>query len=235
MDNIIEKVRKLLEIATHPATNVNEAATAATRAQELLFKHKLSLADIELESGEKTEEVSRDAVDQEGSRHSEWRNTVMSGLAHGLFCRSILSYGRNADGERVARTILVGKPSDIQTLKYLYGYCCNEINRLCSEQASGRGTRYANSFRLGAAMAIYQAMQAKRKEQEHAEGVKETALAIIKRDDEGNAAYVKANFKTTHVAYRGPSDGEGKKAGATINLNGGGRGLGAPAKQLPSA
>lgn len=232
MEDIVAKIQKMLEIATNPSTNVNEAAVAAARAQELMFKHKLSLAEIELESGEApVEKVGRDFVDSEGSRHFEWRSTLLSGLAYGFYCRTILSYFKNAEGERQARTILVGKPSDTQTLKYLFSYCCNEINRLCAEQGAGRGARYANSFRIGAAHAIWNAMRDKRKAQEQAEGVQETALVIIKRNDQENDAYVKANFKTYHESYRGPSHGEGyrdgTKAGATINLNGGGKSLGA--------
>jgi hypothetical protein len=48
--DIIEKIQKLLALAT--SDNENEAQMAAKRAQELLLKYNLKLTDVELEEGE---------------------------------------------------------------------------------------------------------------------------------------------------------------------------------------
>lgn len=45
MEKIIERVRKLLALAT--SSNEHEAALAAAHAQRLLAEHNLAMADIE--------------------------------------------------------------------------------------------------------------------------------------------------------------------------------------------
>jgi len=44
-DKVINKIQKLLALAT--SDNVNEAAVTAARAQELMTKHQLEMADLE--------------------------------------------------------------------------------------------------------------------------------------------------------------------------------------------
>lgn len=236
-NRVLEKVRKLLALANSNA-NVNEAAAAAARAQELLFQHKLSMADIEISGGE-VEAVGKLNVDEETALQLKWKQQLMGALALGCYCKVITAQARGANGQKIARMILVGKPADTQTVAYLYEYARKEIDRLCAIQTAGLGFAFANSFRLGACSAIWDAMKAKRAEQEKpAANTSETALVLIKRGDAEIEKFIAKSFSNLRKgpavrASRVDAFGAGVEAGRSIDLNGGHKALGAESKRLP--
>jgi len=234
---IVSRISKLLALATNKAATVEEAATALGMAQELLFKHKLEMAQVEIDTGEK-EEVGGVDFDEDGPYLARWKDVVLAGLCHGCYCKGVnmSSVAKNAAGEKVARVTVFGKPSDTQTVAYLYGYVCNEIRRLLEEQGKGRGTAFRNSFRIGAATAIQNRMAEKRKEQDKATASNEKALALIRNDDKAIDRYIKDNVGRVGKSARTVvADVEGyragTKAGQGIHLDGGGRGLNAERRQ----
>lgn len=229
---IIEKVQKLLTLAERN-TNVNEAAAATAKAQELLFQHKLSMADIELKTGD-AEAVCRLDIDEESGRRLKWKESLIAGLAHGCYCKAITAMSFNDTGKRTSRMIIIGKPSDTQTVAYLYCYATGEIDRLAAILCRGRGLAYANSFRLGAAAAISATMLMKRRQQSRT--TTEGALVIRRGDEEIDAFVAEAFGKVgngTRPTLSNP-DGftSGVEAGRSINLGGGVRELAQDAKQI---
>ncbi len=213
-EKIVDRIRKLLALAQHPATNVEEAALAMGRAQELLFQHKLDMAQIEIDTGEH-EEISTMNFDGEGKNVQGWKAQVLNSLAYGCYCRCIhMQSARNIHGEKIARHAVIGKPSDMQTVAYLYQYVCAEIDRLTEEHAPDSGKAYRNSFRLGASTAIWVRMQQKRREQDKANPSNETALVVLRNDMEKVNAYVKEKIgKTTTGGGSRISDGGAYAAG----------------------
>lgn len=229
---IIEKVQKLLTLAERN-TNVNEAAAATAKAQELLFQHKLSMADIELKTGD-AEGVGQLNIDEEVANQLKWKHSLIAGLAYGCYCKSITGRLRDESGKRFSRMIVIGKPADAQTVAYLYEYARNEIDRLAGIMCAGRGFAYANSFRLGAAAAIGTTMWLKRQQQMRP--TTETALVIRRGDDEIDAyiagAFSKVKDGTKPKLSRPDAFSSGVAAGRSINLGGGVRELAQDAKQI---
>lgn len=144
----------------------------------------------------------------------------------------------------------VGKPSIVRTAAYLLAYLDNEINRLtevayhvakaCDRRVSPRSWR--TSFRLGAAQVIAGRMMAERRrmvprvatpgESASVALVRNDALAV-QTEYERISKVLNLKTSTRSISVRdGSAYAQGRDAGARVNLDGGGKGLGAGQKRL---
>ncbi len=157
MSSIIEKIRKLLALSK--STNANEAAAAAAKAQRLMTEHQI--AEAELESGEQHERatLADDPIDTFGWQTPQWKERLCGSLVqlNGCMCWKLSRWER---GTRVRKVQIVGRPSDVATVRYLYAWLTAEIERLAQRNTKGRGRDYANSYRMGAVVGCVSAMQA---------------------------------------------------------------------------
>lgn len=232
MTAIIDKVRKLLRLAESP--NANEAASAAAKAQQLIDEHNLSAALLALDSGaaEPDEDIedfsAKDApLDSQPLMH-RWRSQLAGTIARANACRIYLRGGDIA---------LVGRPSDAETVRYLFAYLAREVERLCEKDGKGCGRTWRNNYRLGVVDTI---MVKLRKEREHfaveqrklaaAEPNTQAlvrvnqALAIVEKRSADTAEWVKKNLKLyagSSSYSRGDSGAReaGRKAGQSISIN----------------
>jgi hypothetical protein len=128
----------------------------------------------------------------------------------------------------------VGRRSNIQASVYMFHWLETEINALAG-QHKGRGKRFVNSFRVGAATEVATRLVHQRSEIfSAARG--STALVKVQADNAEVKKAVQNMFpraKTYSTGFASDADGysEGKRAGRSINLSGG-KGLGAPSPQL---
>jgi hypothetical protein len=132
MENVTEKelgmIDKLNKLIAHEKSarkigNVAEAEAFAAKIQELLFKHKLDMTDLEYSEDEANEPVDAEFVseyDLTGTRRNTdksqgWVGVLINAVAKANFCRAIGS--RKGNG-----TTLVGQPTDRATAKALFKY-----------------------------------------------------------------------------------------------------------------
>lgn len=116
MDPILSKIRKLLKLAADPA-NPHEAALAAERAQELLFRHKLEMADV-TDDMAGVVEVDRPYI------FVPWRKMLAAVLCTYNFCKLL---------EWPGGMKFIGAKQDVETVLYLYAYLSRTIYRLSRE------------------------------------------------------------------------------------------------------
>lgn len=141
--DIIDKVRKLLRLSE--SSNANEAALAATKAQQLIDEHNLSAALLAVETddpeNEPIEDTLRDGkpLDETKKTHT-WRYVLAEVLAE---CNGCQIYRCNGPIE------LVGHKSDADKVRYLYGYLVNQTERLCNRDGDGCGRTWRNNYRMG--------------------------------------------------------------------------------------
>lgn len=245
---ILAKVQKLLRLST--SSNANEAALAAAKAQELIDKHQLAAALLALDSAEPTKGLDDEPIidfEKAGApldapkRLDRWRCSLASVIARQNGCRIYFS------GNEIA---LVGRPSDAETVRYLYGYLSREVERLTSEQGQGMGRTWRNNFRLG----VVDAIQSKLYEQRRAfesEARKQArdesstalmrvdrALATIDKRGESVKDWMKSNLKlyagggSNGGTYNHNARQMGRKAGQSIAVGGARNRLTSAAKKL---
>jgi len=166
---IIDRVRKLLELAT--SSNEHEAATAATRAQELMERHQLLHADLE------PEEYAVEVLDSKG-RFSRWRVILASGVANAHSCEIFTSRIVGRKGK--TQTVIVGDEADVQAASYVYRYLEREVFQHGAALVN-KTRAYRESYREGMAARLHKRVVEAKAEvwRDAARGASEVALARI--------------------------------------------------------
>ena len=157
--SIIDKIAKLRRLST--SNNVHEAAAAAAAADKLMQEHGIAEAELEA-AGEAPKEkpVEEQGVEWVG-RVSQWQLSLAMRLVRHYDCSC---YGTNKRAQveahvwRPAEQLhIIGRPSDIANVRYMYAWLVLEIERLAKKNA-GNGRAWINSFKHGAVAGVYAAM-----------------------------------------------------------------------------
>jgi len=238
-DKILDRVRKLLELAK--SDNVHEAGNAAAAAQDLMSRHSISEAMLDV-SPDQDEMIDSDILFAEtGAQMPTWKLLLGSCIAEVNQCKAFQS------GSTLQ---IIGKPSSAATVRYLFMYIAREIDRLCDFEARNRGApgrTWSNNFRLGAVSEVSRrlreadaAARAAMKREAYEGDTNGTGVALMrinnaltKLDEQKLAVevYGKTRFRLRTMKrsarYDHSARDAGKRAGATIDLShGSGKGLG---------
>jgi hypothetical protein len=204
IDRIVERIKKLLALSS--SQNPHEAALAAAKAQELLFRHNLSLAMVEaaLEGGSSA--YVSDRFDSGGWMH--WRRRLLAAVARNNFCRGV-SYQQTRD------VGIVGEPHNVTVVKHLYAFLVREVMRLADLGAKEQhgldeeeSRAWKRSFYLGAVRTIAQRLATQRQRDISADP--QAAALVVRKDQELDEAY-REHFPT---AQSNEDDEEGAPAPA---------------------
>lgn len=241
-DEAVSKAVRLLRLAQ--SDNPHEAALAAAKAQEIIDRYKLT-GITEESSIPVVEEPIRDfeaPLDGTTGNMARWRVMLASTLAKAN--QSRVYTWTDARGKSIK---IVGRPSDAETIRYLYQYLTREIERLASLHAKGNGKTWANNFRLGIVDEIGDRLREQREATVHAvkqETANTSALvrvdqALAKMEKQAGAVadWMKENLKLkktySQTRYDDSARMAGRRAGKSINL-GSGRAMTSGAKALGS-
>lgn len=155
-DEALQKAVKLLRLSQ--SSNPNEAALAASKAQEIIDRYQIESTALNLD-GQAPDEPIKDfnADPLEPGRKLDswkWRLFLVIGKANG--CKGYLS-GRGG-------IAVVGRPSDVATVRYFFAWLVQEVNRLAERDCRGNGRTYANNYRHGVIDTLGQRLNAQRRE-----------------------------------------------------------------------
>jgi hypothetical protein len=225
-EEAIEKARKLMTLGD--SENEHESALAMARAQALLERFEIELADLKAErEAEPMVEGTWRCGGQRAMIH--WRLQVASALAEANGCS--LFYA----GPRVT---VCGRRPDVHRVLKLWQWICAEVERLARRQCVGKGSRYAHSFKVGAVCAIRAEIDRERAalRAELRGKVTETALVIVDTRKTEAEALMYSNHarlrKSSYSSGASSHDGfsAGRAAGAGVygsagrgSITGGGR------------
>lgn len=182
-DKVIARIRKL--DALTQSSNPNEAASAAARVQEFLFKFNLSMDDVGVEVDDSKAYVNESyniftAVSWDSL--FEWRRMLIEGIARTNFCRTIIPVKHKKQQPNVN---VVGRRANIEVVEYLFEYLVREITRLAENEWNTTGfwsvsipkQQWRNAYYLGAASAVIKTLKEQRAHSERQAGSSGTALA----------------------------------------------------------
>lgn len=242
-DSILAKIKKLQALTTERGATPEEAATAAAKAQALLFEHNLQQADVDTKEQAGPDPYGKVETTLEGANRNTvtWRRTLLYTIAKHNFCTAITLPNQT-------KMIVIGKRSNVETVLYLNHILVREIERLAVEAGrtvlSNRAA-YMVSFCRGAVSTIHRRLAEQQQESERRATVPTTgtsesspynpeqrhhnALALRTLSEELNKAvahFYPQGLRTTTTRSRvGSMDGyrSGQAAGAGISMN---RGIG---------
>lgn len=183
MSNIQDAIRraaKLLELATHPNTSVEEAATAAAQAQAIMTKYQIEAlvaqADVDSLSPETEEEIfdfgkkGAHIEDSGDKRIAGWKWPLIDAISLVNGCEAYFGHARHRASHLVGsatgytKTIdVIGRPSDVTAVRYLYGFLSREVDRLTERDGKGCGRVWCSNFRLGIVDTITRKLHEQRK------------------------------------------------------------------------
>ena len=240
-DEALQKAAKLLRLAE--SQNPHEAALAAARAQELLDKYELDRAAIELDGGapEPPEEIvdfgrRGDALTAPDINPNvvgkTWPRRLALALARANGCFLYFTSG----GKFEHGLNLVGRPSDVAKVRYLFQYLTGEVLRLSRRDCAGSSGSWTRNYQLGVVDEIATQLRRAREAAQDAfrrEAAGETralvkvdqAIAVVsqRRDDAEAFANELHNFKTarsTVMSFQPGARAAGRAAGREIKLGG---------------
>lgn len=232
-DSILSKIKKLQALTTDRGATPEEAATAAAKAQALLFEHNLSQCDVDTKEQAGPDPYGKVETTLEGANRNTvtWRRTLLYTIAKHNFCTAITLPNQT-------KMIVIGKRSNVETVLYLNHILVREIERLAIEAGKTVLTNraaYMVSFCRGAVSTIHRRLQEQQQESER--GATSTtnarstgnAVALRTMSQELNKAvthFYPQGLRTSTTRSRvGSMDGyrNGQAAGAGISMH---RGIG---------
>lgn len=137
----LQKAAKLLRLKE--SSNPAEAALAASKAQEIIDRYQIESAALALANGEQIKEDIKDfGFDplERLKRKASWKSRLASIVARHNGCKMYNNYNGPA---------VVGRPSDVATVRYIYAWLRQEVDRLAERDCKGNGTSWANNYRMG--------------------------------------------------------------------------------------
>jgi len=149
---VLDLIRKLLALSQSP--NEHEAARAAEKAQELLFKYKLSMVEVQAQKGDgkgpKIVELDGDIISQKN--WGKWKPQLAWGVARYNFCTGFQDTYRG-------KFIFIGQETEAYVAKELYEWLVEQLEgaarRAClNYQGYSRIPTFRRAFFTGAVLTV---------------------------------------------------------------------------------
>lgn len=177
MTPIMDRLQKLIahEKSARSIGNIEEAEAFAAKVAELLFKHNLSMSDVEIKEQELNEPIAREYVQGKAGR-AVWMEILASAVATSCFCRHLII-------GKTSTQIFVGRTSDRQAAAALFRHLvgcavsmCNMEKRnlrdrnpfLDARERQKYAHEFGRSYLLGFASAVSRRLEAERRQLEAA-------------------------------------------------------------------
>jgi len=139
--DVLDRVRKLLALASSP--NVHEAAAAAAAAQALIEAHRLE--GLLAEEGREDEDPVGEELLSSSRRLRRWKAVLAQGLAGANGC---LIYTRQAGKQR--EIVVVGRSADRAAVRSLFDWLERQLAWLSATHGAGQSKQWHDDFRVGA-------------------------------------------------------------------------------------
>lgn len=145
-EKALDRVRKLLALATSP--NVHEAATAAAQAQALITRHRLEQwLDAERDAADDPDPIAdaSDAPLEVARKLRPWKVVLAGALAEVNGC---VSYTLDRGDDQAI--VLVGRARDRAAVETLWAWAVKRVEWLSATHGEGKSRRWHEAFRVGA-------------------------------------------------------------------------------------
>lgn len=242
-DEALRKAISCLKLAK--SANQHESALAAAKAQEIIDRYELSVEDINAggESKDKDEAIL-DYGDEAPLQDccgadTKWTLCLAVAIANLNACRIYYtSYITSS-----SRVKIVGRVSDVQTVRYIFGWLEQEVRRLSKQECAGYPRKYQSEFRMGVVDTIRVKLQQQRRDtirNVQSEAVNPMALmriqqSIARLEAKGSAVdqWMKDNLELRQAKSRAVKVNlnarvHGQLAGTQVRFNQAKAGIGAP-------
>lgn len=191
---LIARIRKLMAMANHPGSNENEAAVAATKIQDLLAEHNLSMAEIGglEQSGPVVEK--REKTQHQRSAMYKYQQDLMRVLAKNNFCMYFLEQVPRISNGKMRNTmvhVLLGRAVNVEVTKMTYDYLVEAMDRLMPYAGMQKRGREALLWLAGCTDRLVERLN-ERREKAEAESQKKAEAEAVRSKHPGAASVANA-------------------------------------------
>lgn len=242
-EKTIQRLKKLFNHmeSAREIGNEAEALAFASKIEEMLVEHKLSMSDIEFAELDDNDPRRRQYVEsseiglKDRQSKIQWQSNLASAVAKAHFCTILVHTGSNM-------VSFIGRDSDRKVAVYVYGKLARGCEKMAKKEyrkhrREGYHTKgFLTSFRNGFVTAIsnrYYEIERERRRQMEALGTKGTALVRLSTELAKSEEWMYANIpgirhtrsrgrRTTNMAGYNSGVEHGKKADISANAVSGG-------------
>jgi hypothetical protein len=154
-EEMMEKIRKLLKLS-EGSSNIHEAQSAAARAQKLMMEYNIEQCVDRVSANvpqENIENFSNDPIEKTG-RFENWKFSLLGAICKINSCQAV----KSRTYKQGTAVYMVGRKTDVQTVKYIYQYLIREIEHLADRQR-GMGRAYIASYKVGCVFGVNENLQ----------------------------------------------------------------------------
>lgn len=229
MTPIVEKLKKLIahEQSARVIGNTAEAESFATKIQEMLVRHKLSMSEVECAAEDQTNPIGTAVSPTKKTRVASWAGVLAWGIAQSFYCDHLV---RDGHGRRKTEIAFIGRESDREAAAALFNYLyalgiemavakiCDlksdvgvrsAVGKMRSEGFSDAtkalnqiARNYKADFLTGYTSALYRRLVANKRHLE--ESAAPSAKGLILRDEHAIEEYIESRFEVTDHRIRAP-------------------------------
>jgi hypothetical protein len=139
-DQIFEKVKKLLELANHEATNPNLAASAAEKASQMMLEWTITENEIAAASGKKDAPVYVvEAIPFLVTKVWPWENWLVSHVS-----KAFLTYVVTFAGNKEHR--IYGQEQDVKMASFVYIQLRTTLDAMCRKAFQVHAEEYKEKY-----------------------------------------------------------------------------------------
>lgn len=242
-EKVLDRVKKLLALASNVSINEKEALVANTEAQKLISRFQIE--EAELNSIENIEVVYTN-IDTRNKSDILWRHRLIAFLAEVNYCQFVISKqereetlsgllkGVESDNTyRCTVYTVFGSKSNVELVEALFDLISNQVEYLSKNKFNGKGKAEANSYKLGVVTTVGQRLRETKQKvietfisEKKAIGTTSTALVYIEKEIETIVQFVE-NFyslqgtklkksKNRKVNLRSEAYNSGLKDGSSV-------------------
>lgn len=224
MDNILEKIRKLLALAANAGTP-EEAASAAALAAKLMEAHQIEEAQIQIDAG--AEKLTGYGHRPIPINNSQWAQYLISAVATANRCTTVfLKKLRDWNGNVLqSRIDIIGHRDDVAATIDTYNFLHARIDAMADvafrTEGYGHGKAWKTSYRNGAVDVISRRFRTEARKREH-NSSQSNALMVIENRVAEVTKELYPHLGTRRASARtSNSDGymAGRRDGAGIGLS----------------
>jgi hypothetical protein len=172
MENIKEKIKKLLSLAESP--NEHEAKAALLKARELMARHKLTEAELEGIEKQEVKTITVSGITC-SKRKNPWIVNLSGTIAENYCCKG---FRRHEPGKQTQYFGFIGLEEDVAICEAIFRYAvdcalskCKEIKKENSCYYPEYVRRLCDSFGYGFSMGLQIAFEEQAEQQENGWGL----------------------------------------------------------------
>lgn len=223
-DLIKDKIRKLLALAA--SDSVEEAELAMMKAQELMDRYNLNMAEMSQSESVDVEPIIEDKDPfYEAGRMRKWKSRLANIFAIHNNCTLLLF--KSGNKYQPGTTIRIfGRQADIDNTRFLFAYALAQLTKLSILPCIGSGIAYKDSWFTGAVEGINEKlkeMKQKVKAEYSTFAVNKYNNLLKETNDFMHNKYRVGKPVSTHKNLNSEAYNSGRKTGREVDLGGKGR------------